>query len=211
MTETNLDKMLHAKGFRDFVSYVWWELDTLEISEFVHRGKGPGKMQAAANAWKNLADKLKNLADAQEKVLSVLLAGPWAGASAHTMAAAAKMYIEWVHATARTAKNTYNRVSQVVSAYKKLHEDTVPPQWIVDNRRQWLQLQELQSDSCPMNRSNFWPHLLKMTELERKFDQMRWQNIEAIFRYKSHVDPVSHLEKFHQAPQITPWIARPGL
>ena len=70
----------------------------------MYAGPGSGPMMAAASAWDALAADLQSTASSYQSAITTLIAGPWLGPSAATMAAAAAPYVDWMRATAAQAE-----------------------------------------------------------------------------------------------------------
>lgn len=75
-------------------------------SDRMYTGPGPGSMPAAATAWEQLAADLESTAISFQAVITGLIGGPWLGAGAATMAAAAMPYLVWRNASAGQAAQT---------------------------------------------------------------------------------------------------------
>jgi PPE-repeat protein len=91
-------------------------------------------MLAAALAWEGLADELYTTASSYQSVVSGLAAGPWAGPSSASMAAAAMSYVTWLSATAAQAEETATQAKAAIAAYEAAFASTVPPPVIAANR-----------------------------------------------------------------------------
>ena len=87
----------------------------------MYAGPGSGPMMAAASAWDALAADLQSTASSYQSAITALIAGPWLGPSAATMAAAAAPYVDWMRATAAQAEQTANQATApVVAANRSL-------------------------------------------------------------------------------------------
>ncbi|RUP04184.1 MAG: PPE family protein [Mycobacterium sp.] len=102
----------------------------------MYTGPGPGSMLAAAAAWEQLAAELESTAASFDAVITDLIAGPWLGAAATTMAAAAVPYLGWLTATAGQAAHTAGQAKAAVAAYEAAYAMTVPPALVAANRAQ---------------------------------------------------------------------------
>ncbi|BCI86203.1 PPE family protein [Mycobacterium kansasii] len=65
-----------------------------------------------------------------------LISGPWLGASATAMAAAAASYVAWLKTTAAQAEQAAAQARAAVAAYLTAHAMTVPPALVAANRAQ---------------------------------------------------------------------------
>lgn len=102
----------------------------------MYTGAGAGSLLAAATAWEQLAGDLDATALSFETVTANLISGPWLGASATTMAAAAAPYTMWLNATAGQAAQTAGQARAAAAAYEAAYAMTVPPALIAANRAQ---------------------------------------------------------------------------
>ncbi|MDP7732167.1 PPE family protein [Mycobacterium sp. TY813] len=100
----------------------------------MYTGPGAGSMVTAAAAWDCLADEISLVADSHSRAVSGLLAGPWQGAGAQSMAATATTYAAWLNATAAQVHQTAGQARAAVSAYETAYAMTVPPAVIAANR-----------------------------------------------------------------------------
>jgi PPE-repeat protein len=100
----------------------------------MYAGPGPGSMLTAATAWQSLAEELSSVAANYGSILSTLTSGPWTGASAMSMAAAAAPYVTWLSATGDQAQQAAAQAAAAAGAYEIAYAATVPPPLIAANR-----------------------------------------------------------------------------
>jgi PPE-repeat protein len=100
----------------------------------MYAGPGPGSMLTAATAWQSLAEELSSVAANYGSILSTLTSGPWTGASAMSMAAAAAPYVTWLSATGDQAQQAAAQAAAAAGAYETAYAATVPPPLIAANR-----------------------------------------------------------------------------
>jgi PPE-repeat protein len=103
-------------------------------SALMYSGPGAGPMLAAAAAWEGLAGELHAAASAYQAVVTSLIDGPWQGASAASMAAAAAPQIAWLSSTARRADEAASQAVAAAGAYEAAFAATVPPPEVAANR-----------------------------------------------------------------------------
>ncbi|WP_415858493.1 PPE family protein [Mycobacterium shimoidei] len=100
----------------------------------MYSGPGSGPMVAAATAWDALAVELYSTATNYELVVSELIGTGWRGPASLSMAAAAKPFVAWLHATAAQAEQTAAQAKEAAAAYELAFAMTVPPPVIAANR-----------------------------------------------------------------------------
>lgn len=100
----------------------------------MYAGAGSGSLVSAAAAWSSVAAELKAAAASYSAVITELSGGPWVGASAASMAAAAAPYVSWLSATAGQAEQTAAQLGAAIAAYDAAFAATVPPPEIEVNR-----------------------------------------------------------------------------
>lgn len=91
-------------------------------------------MLAAAAAWDGLAVDLNSTAIELDTALTGLISGPWLGATATTMAAAAAPYVAWLNLTAAQAEQVAGQAKAAIAAYETAYSMTVHPALIAANR-----------------------------------------------------------------------------
>lgn len=91
-------------------------------------------MLAAAAAWDGLAVDLNSTAIELDTALTGLISGPWLGATATTMAAAAAPYVAWLNTTAMQAEQVAGQAKAAIAAYETAYSMTVHPALIAANR-----------------------------------------------------------------------------
>ncbi|BAX90198.1 PPE family protein, SVP subgroup [Mycobacterium shigaense] len=106
----------------------------------IYAGPGSGPMLAAASAWKSLAAELHSTATSYQSTIAELIAGPWLGPAAATMAAAAAPYVDWMRIAAEQAEQTGSQAIAAAAAYEAAFAETVPPPVIAANRALLMQL-----------------------------------------------------------------------
>lgn len=93
-------------------------------------------MLAAAAAWDGVAVDLGATAASFDEVITGLVSGPWLGAAATTMAAAAAPYVAWLNTTAAQAEEAAVQAKAAVAAYETAYAMTVHPALVAANRAQ---------------------------------------------------------------------------
>ena len=106
----------------------------------IYAGPGSGPMLAAASAWKALAAELHSTATSYQSTVTELIAGPWLGPAAVTMAAAATPYVDWLRVAAEQAEQTGNQATAAAGAYEAAFAETVPPPVVAANRALLMEL-----------------------------------------------------------------------
>jgi PPE-repeat protein len=103
-------------------------------SALMRAGAGSEPMNAAASAWTGLAGELRSTASSFTSVTSGLAGGPWQGAAAQAMSAAAAPYTAWLTTAATHSELAASQATAVASAFEAAHAATVPPQVVSINR-----------------------------------------------------------------------------
>jgi PPE-repeat protein len=103
-------------------------------SGLMYSGPGSGPMLAAAAAWEGLAAELETTASSYAALITGLTDGPWQGASAASMAAAAMPQVAWLNGTAGQAEQAASQAVAAADAYEAAFGETVPPPVIAANR-----------------------------------------------------------------------------
>lgn len=106
----------------------------------MYAGPGAASMLAAAAAWDGLAVDLNSTAIELDTALAGLLSGPWLGATATTMAAAAAPYVAWLNTTAAHAEEAAAQAKSAIAAYETAHAMTVHPALVAANRARLMTL-----------------------------------------------------------------------
>lgn len=100
----------------------------------MYAGPGSGPMMAASAAWDEIAAEVATAASAYSSVVSELTGGPWVGAAASSMLAAAAPYASWLGAVSALAEATASQGRAAAAAYEAAFAMTVPPPVIAANR-----------------------------------------------------------------------------
>jgi PPE-repeat protein len=100
----------------------------------MYAGAGSGPLAAAEAAWQGLASELGSAATSYQAAVFDLTAGPWAGPSSVSMAAAAAPYAAWMSSTAAAAAQAASQLGAAIAAYEAAFAATVPPPLIAANR-----------------------------------------------------------------------------
>lgn len=106
----------------------------------MYAGPGATSMLAAAAAWDGLAVDLNSAAIELDTALTGLVSGPWLGATATTMAAAAAPYLSWLNATAAQAEEVAAQAKSAIAAYETAYAMTVHPALVAANRARLMTL-----------------------------------------------------------------------
>lgn len=140
----------------------------------MYSGAGAAPMTAAATAWNSLGAELATTAAAYESVISRLADEEWRGAAATAMAAAARPYVAWLHATAAAAEHAAAQASASAAAYESALAMTVPPAVVAANRTQLATL-------VATNFLGF--NTAAIAELEAQYAEMWAQDAIAMYGY----------------------------
>jgi PPE-repeat protein len=103
-------------------------------STLMYSGPGSGPMLAAAAAWDGLAAELRDTASCYRLLITGLTDGPWQGAAAASMAAAAAPQLAWLDRAAGQAEQATAQAAAAAGAYEAAFGATVPPPEIAANR-----------------------------------------------------------------------------
>src|ERR1700722_6556548 len=160
----------------------------------MYAGPGSGPMMAAASAWNALAADLQSTASSYESAITGLIAGPWLGPSAATMAAAAAPYVEWMRATAAQAEQTANQVTAAAAAYDAAFAETVPPPVVAANRSLLMAL---------VATNLFGQNTPAIATTEAQYAEMWAQDASAMYGYASTSALATTGTPFSAAPSST--------
>jgi PPE-repeat protein len=160
----------------------------------IYTGPGSGPMLAAAAAWDGLAAELHSTATSYESVISELSAGPWLGAAAAAMTAAAQPYVAWMQSTATQAEQTATQAKGAAAAYEVTFAAMVPPPVIAANR---ALLQALVATNL------FGQNSPAIAATETLYAEMWAQDATAMYGYAGASASATTLPPFTPAPQTT--------
>lgn len=160
----------------------------------MYAGAGSGPMLAAAAAWDTLAAELRSAAGAYQSVMAGLIAGPWLGPSAASMAAAAATSAAWIDATAAQAEQTSVQAKMAAAAYEAAFADTVPPPAIAANRSLLAML---------VATNLFGQNTPAIATTEAEYAEMWAQDAAAMYAYAFSSASATTLSPFTQPPQTT--------
>ena len=160
----------------------------------MYAGPGPGSMLAAATAWQSLAEELNSVAASYGSILATLTSGPWTGASAASMAAAASPYVTWLSATGDQAQQAAAQAAAAVTAYETAYAATVPPPLIAANRSQLMAL--IATNILGQNT----PAIMST---EAVYAEMWAQDASAMYGYAGASATASQVSPFTSPPQTT--------
>jgi PPE-repeat protein len=160
----------------------------------MYAGPGSGPMFAAAAAWDGLAAELQSTASSYQTAIAGLIAGPWLGPSAATMAAAAAPYVTWIRSTAAQAEQTANQAVAAAAAYAAAFAETVPPPVVAANRSLLMTLVA----------SNFFgQNTPAIAVTETQYAEMWAQDAAAMYGYASASASATSLTPFSSPPSTT--------
>ncbi|OMC42936.1 PPE domain-containing protein [Mycobacterium sp. IS-1264] len=160
----------------------------------MYAGAGSGPMLAAAAAWDTLAAELRSAAGAYQSVMAGLIAGPWLGPSAASMAAAAATSAAWIDATAAQAEQTSVQAKMAAAAYETAFADTVPPPAIAANRSLLAML---------VATNLFGQNTPAIATTEADYAEMWAQDAAAMYAYAFSSASATTLSPFTEPPQTT--------
>ncbi|MDM4140197.1 PPE family protein [Mycobacterium sp. FLAC0960] len=103
-------------------------------SALIYSGPGSAPLLAAATAWDALAAGLQSAGSAYAAVIAGLTDGPWQGAAAASMLAAAAPQVAWLTGTAAQAEHIATQAMAAAAAYEVAFAETVSPPAIAANR-----------------------------------------------------------------------------
>jgi PPE-repeat protein len=160
----------------------------------MYAGPGSGPMLAAAAAWDGLAAELQSTASSYQSAISGLIAGPWLGPSAASMAAAAAPYVAWIRSTAALAEQTTNQATAAAAAYDAAFAETVPPTVVAANRSLLMTLVA----------SNFFgQNTPAIAVTETQYAEMWAQDAGAMYSYAGASASATTLTPFSSPPSST--------
>jgi PPE-repeat protein len=157
-------------------------------------GPGSGPMLAAATAWEGLAAELQSTASSYQSAIAGLVAGPWLGPSADSMAAAAAPYVAWMRITAAQAEQTANQAIAAAAAYDTAFAGTVPPPVVAANRSLLMAL---------VATNFFGQNTPAIAVTETQYAEMWAQDATAMYGYASSSASATTLTPFTPPPQST--------
>ncbi|GAB7143782.1 PPE family protein [Mycobacterium riyadhense] len=158
----------------------------------MYAGPGAGSMLAAAAAWDGLAIDLTSTAIAVDSAITGLIGGPWLGATAITMAAAAAPYVTWLNATAAQAEQAASQAKAAAAAHEAAHAMTVHPALVAANRTQLMTLiaTNILGQNTPA-----------IAATEAQYGEMWAQDAAAMYGYVAGSAAATRLMPFTQPPQ----------
>ncbi|MCV7196174.1 PPE family protein [Mycobacterium angelicum] len=109
-------------------------------SALMYAGAGAGPLVLAATAWQGLAADLHASASSFDSVVTALATGPWSGAAATAMAAAAATYVSWLSSAAAQAAGTAGQAQAAATAFETAQTATVHPAAVTANRLSLMSL-----------------------------------------------------------------------
>jgi PPE-repeat protein len=160
----------------------------------MYAGPGSGPMLAAAAAWEALALDLQSTASSYQSAITGLIAGPWLGPSATTMAAAAAPYVAWMRATAAQAEQAANQVTAAAAAYDAAFAETVPPPVVAANRSLLAAL---------VATNLFGQNTPAIALTETQYAEMWAQDTSAMYSYAGASASATSLTPFSSPPSST--------
>jgi len=137
-------------------------------------GTGSGPMLTAASAWEGLAAELQSAATSFRSVVSGMISGPWQGASAAAMQAAAAPYVAWLSAATSQAELSASQIRAAAGAFEAAFAATVHPAAIAANRAQLVSL--VRSNLLGLNGPG-------IAAIEADYEQMWAQDVAAMVGY----------------------------
>ena len=160
----------------------------------MYAGPGPASLLASATSWQDLAAELNSAAASYGSVIAGLTGGPWLGASAVTMAAAASPYVTWLSATGAQAEQAAAQLTAAVTAYESAYAATVPPPLIATNRT--LQATLIATNILGQNSA-------AIAATEAQYLQMWAQDAAAMYGYAGASAVATQVTPFSSPPQTT--------
>jgi PPE-repeat protein len=160
----------------------------------MYAGPGSGPMLAAAAAWEALALDLQSTASSYQSAITGLIAGPWLGPSATTMAAAAAPYVAWMRATAAQSEQAANQVTAAAAAYDAAFAETVPPPVVAANRSLLAAL---------VATNLFGQNTPAIALTETQYAEMWAQDTSAMYSYAGASASATSLTPFSSPPSST--------
>jgi PPE-repeat protein len=160
----------------------------------MYAGPGSRPMLAAAAAWEALAAELQSTASSYQSAIAGLIAGPWLGPSAASMAAAAAPYIAWIRSTAAQAEQAANQAAAAAAAYETAFAETVPPPVVAANR----------SLLAVLVATNFFgQNTPAIATTETQYAEMWAQDTAAMFGYAGASASATSMTPFTAPPSTT--------
>jgi PPE-repeat protein len=160
----------------------------------IYAGPGSGPMIATASAWNALAAELQSTASSYESAITGLIAGPWLGPSATTMAAAAAPFVAWMRATATQAEQTASQATAAAAAYDAAFAETVPPPVVAANRSLLMTL---------VATNLFGQNTPAIATTETQYAEMWAQDASAMYSYAGASASATSLTPFSSPPSST--------
>jgi PPE-repeat protein len=160
----------------------------------MYAGPGSGPMIATASAWNALAAEVHSTASSYESAITGLIAGPWLGPSATTMAAAAAPYVAWMRATATQAEQTASQATAAAAAYDAAFAETVPPPVVAANRSLLMTL---------VATNLFGQNTPAIATAETQYAEMWAQDAAAMYGYAGASASATALTPFSSPPPST--------
>ena len=157
-------------------------------------GAGAGPMLAAAAAWDSLATELQSTAASYGSTIESLVAGPWTGPSALTMAAAAAPYVAWINTAGAQAEEAGTQAKLAAAAYETAFAATVPPMVVGANRALLMAL---------VATNIFGQNTPSIMATEAQYVEMWAQDAAAMYAYAGSSATASQLAPFTEPPQTT--------
>ncbi|OBH87530.1 PPE family protein [Mycobacterium sp. E2989] len=163
-------------------------------SALMYSGPGSGPLLAAAAAWDALAAELDAAASSYGSVVAGLDDGPWQGAAASAMLAAAVPQVAWLRGTAGRAEQAAAQAAAAVGAYEAAFAETVPPPVIAANRALLLEL--LATNVLGQNTA-------AIAATEAQYGEMWAQDAAAMYGYAGSSAEAATLAPFDPAAPTT--------
>ncbi len=157
----------------------------------MYSGPGCGPMLAAAAAWDQVAGELRSAAVDYGSVISGLTSGPWQGASASSMTAAAAPFVAWLAAAAGQAEEAAAGAKAAAAAFEAAYAMTVPPPLIAANRAQLMSL--IATNVVGQNSP-------AIAAIEAHYDEMWAQDAAAMYGYAGSAAVASKVSAFTSPP-----------
>ena len=151
-------------------------------------------MLAAAAAWDALATDLQSTAASYGSTIESLVAGPWTGPSALTMAAAAAPYVAWINTAGAQAEEAGIQAKLAATAYETAFAATVPPMVVAANRALLMAL---------VASNIFGQNTPAIMATEAQYVEMWAQDAAAMYAYAGSSATASQLTPFTEPPQTT--------
>ncbi|OBK10393.1 PPE family protein [Mycobacterium asiaticum] len=143
-------------------------------SVLIYSGPGSAPMVSAASAWNGLAAELNSAALAYETVITQLTGEEWLGPASASMTEAATPYVAWISDTAGLAEQFASQASAAAAAYENAVAAMVPPQLVISNRLQLMQL---------LATNVFGQNTNAIAALEAQYGEMWAQDAATMYQY----------------------------